>query len=122
MTDKEIMQAVEMRMEIPPRTWDEIGEKLGYHHSTVCMSVRRRIFSDHPGSKVKSTHPHVLRWMLMEGITVSLLAIESGLARETVSIHLNKPIMRKNLAETICKMSGLTMEQVQESEDCEDED
>ena len=110
MTDKEILRACEMRLE--GKTWAQIGAVLGYHHSSAEHAISRRIFSG-KGTMANSIHPNVQRWMREEGVYGKHIAAEAGVCRDTVTTHLNQQVIGKRVAEAICRMSGLTMEQVQ---------
>ena len=110
MTDKEILTACQMRMD--GRTWEEIGEALSYSGNNVQQNVKRRVFSGHAG-KVKSIHPHVRSWMRREGISCVMLAEETGVTRDTVYKNLQRVKINRVLEKAICRMSGLTPEEVQ---------
>lgn len=113
MSDKEILQACEMRLY--GYTWQEVADKLNYHVSTVQGAVKDRVFHGKSG-KVKTCHVNVQRWMCKEGVSGDMLAKAAGVSRNTVYNNLCRVTISKCVATAICEMSGMTMEQVQEVE------
>lgn len=110
LTDKEILLACEMRLK--GKTWEEVGAAIGVTFPCIHGAIRERIFYRHNGT-AKSSHPYVYEWMRSHAITARMIAAESGLSMTAIYENLHRATMNLQMAETICRMSGLTMDQVQ---------
>lgn len=112
MTNRELVNAaVDLRYR--SKTWEEVGEELGYTSQGIRRVVYKSIFGDPRTRKGVGRYVHVNAWTKREGMTLTELSARMGYDKHYVALILRgQRKMPDSFLEKLMEVSKLSREEI----------